>query len=279
MIPGVEIFWGLVYSVIGFEGERQKHKGFQVMTINTLTFRELVKMIHPDINPEIDDAGAKMSMATRHRDNPSFLFQLAVQWGLVGGRESTENTQASYGNTSSDVFWFVVGNVVVYNSRARRGRIPTRCRATIVDVVNGKGKRKGWKKVLAVNLVTRQVIYFFVPSVESTNGGGIEVIGKADLDKFQKSKEIYDQYVDSLARRDEIKKEMKQRREEKVKEDLTPNMGYQNRNVWIIAKTLSRMVQVTRTTAKRVYYWDRWQNKERFVQMASVINVIDKDKE
>jgi hypothetical protein len=282
MISGIEIFWDGMYSVIGFEGERQKHKGFQIMTMNTLTFRELVKMIHPDINPDIEDAGAKMSQATRHRENPSFLFRLAVQWGLIGGRESTssENTQSSYGDTTSNNFWFVVGNVVVYYARSRRGRIPTRYnRAVIVDVVNGKGKRKGWKKILAVNLVTRKIIYFFIPSVESSRGDGIEVVGKANLDKFEKSKVIYNDYIDSLTRRNEIKKEMKQKREEKVKESLSPNMGYQSLNVWIISKTIKGMVKVTRTTAKRVYYWDTWQEKERYVQMASVINVIDKDKE
>lgn len=52
---------------------------------NTITFRELVKKIHPDHNPHIEDAGGKMRSAVLYKNNPEELYKLAVLWGLVEG--------------------------------------------------------------------------------------------------------------------------------------------------------------------------------------------------
>jgi hypothetical protein len=51
----------------------------------TITFRELVRKIHPDHNPNVQDAGDKMRQATLFRNQPEELYKLAVRWGLIAG--------------------------------------------------------------------------------------------------------------------------------------------------------------------------------------------------
>jgi hypothetical protein len=50
----------------------------------TITFREMVKMIHPDHNPSITDAGGKMRTVILYKNEPVELYKLAVRWGLLG---------------------------------------------------------------------------------------------------------------------------------------------------------------------------------------------------
>ena len=38
-----------------------------------ITFKEIVKHIHPDRNPNIKDAGTKMDLAVKYRNNPQKL--------------------------------------------------------------------------------------------------------------------------------------------------------------------------------------------------------------
>ena len=52
-------------------------------TTATLSFREIVRLIHPDSNPGVDNAGEMMAIAKRHRKDQSFLYELAVHWGIV----------------------------------------------------------------------------------------------------------------------------------------------------------------------------------------------------
>ena len=48
-----------------------------------MTFNELVRLIHPDLNPDIKDAGDKMIQAVTYKDNEYKLEQLAIKWGLI----------------------------------------------------------------------------------------------------------------------------------------------------------------------------------------------------
>ena len=59
-----------------------------------MTFRELVKKIHPDVNPNITDASAKMTLAVRYKNRPEELYKLAVRWGVHVGinNQSQERT-------------------------------------------------------------------------------------------------------------------------------------------------------------------------------------------
>jgi len=53
------------------------------MTTTTISFREIVKLVHPDHNPNIQGAAEKIRDITLYRGEESVLFKLAVKWGLV----------------------------------------------------------------------------------------------------------------------------------------------------------------------------------------------------
>jgi hypothetical protein len=53
------------------------------MMSNTISFRDIVKLVHPDLNPSITDAGVKMHTIKLYRDNESMLHRLGVQWGII----------------------------------------------------------------------------------------------------------------------------------------------------------------------------------------------------
>ena len=49
----------------------------------TISFKEIVKLVHPDHNPNIVDAGAKMALVVANRRNETMLHNLGVQWGVI----------------------------------------------------------------------------------------------------------------------------------------------------------------------------------------------------
>lgn len=50
-----------------------------------ITFKDIVKLIHPDTNPNIQDASGKMTLVLKYKHNSLTLWNLAVRWGLVQG--------------------------------------------------------------------------------------------------------------------------------------------------------------------------------------------------
>jgi len=61
------------------------------LNVMDITFREIVKLIHPDSNPYITNASEKMNDVMMHRNNPRALWNLAVRWGLVGGESNVSD--------------------------------------------------------------------------------------------------------------------------------------------------------------------------------------------
>lgn len=240
--------------------------------METITFRELVKMIHPDLNPEVIDPGTKMATAKRHRDNPSILFDFAVRWGLIKGNGATGNntgkhTHTTYTTNDNDLI-FTCGNEVVF--RSRRANV----NATIVDIVKGKGRRSHQYKIFMVDAFTGKIYHFFLTHLNVSSVGGVRVVRKSDTHRMERAERSYRRYKDMIASRKNFKDRMKKEREERTKEDLRPNTRYWDEDIWIVSKTIHNLLRVTRTTKKRVYYWDFDLNKERFVNMSSVIRVI-----
>ena len=64
-----------------------------------MTFKEIVKLIHPDSNPNIQGASEKMSIVVRNRGDVKSLWNLAVRWSLVSGVENT-NVNVFSGQTT-----------------------------------------------------------------------------------------------------------------------------------------------------------------------------------
>lgn len=61
----------------------------------TIDFFEIVKMIHPDFNPEIENPSTKMTEVTANKDDPETLYLLAVRWGLIEDDE-IEKVEINY---------------------------------------------------------------------------------------------------------------------------------------------------------------------------------------
>jgi hypothetical protein len=53
------------------------------MNTQSINFRDAIRMVHPDSNPNIQDAGTKVREVMRFKKSPTHLFILMVRWGLV----------------------------------------------------------------------------------------------------------------------------------------------------------------------------------------------------
>lgn len=62
-------------------------------TNNVITFREIVKLIHPDLNPGITDVGSKMVEIKNNRNNGNVLYNLGVTWGVIKIEKQKVKTQ------------------------------------------------------------------------------------------------------------------------------------------------------------------------------------------
>ena len=51
--------------------------------METISFRQAVRLIHPDTNPSITDAGVKMNYVMAHKDNEENLYKLMNYWKLL----------------------------------------------------------------------------------------------------------------------------------------------------------------------------------------------------
>lgn len=48
-----------------------------------MSYFDIVKLIHPDWNPDINNPTEKMEEATRYKSDESTLYRLAITWGLI----------------------------------------------------------------------------------------------------------------------------------------------------------------------------------------------------
>ncbi len=192
-----------------------------------MTFKEIVKMIHPDLNPNMPDVGSKMADVVKYKHNPTQLFHLAIKWGLVQGRKI-------------NTLFFQVGNVVKYETDKRA--------IIIVKEGNSSGN---W--IYLVDIVKRSVLKIFIKNTNVSKYQNIEVIGKAKDKDIGIARSIYDNY--------------------KKQTILRPNKRYHNGMLTVWAKTLRKYITVSRTTSKRVYYWDSRTGKERYVLMKNVVTI------
>lgn len=234
--------------------------------METISYRELIKKVHPDLNPSIQNPGEKIAQAKKHKDNPGFLYNLGVRWGVIQGKENQQFNNTTFTGNSQSNLTFVAGNVVFIAMRK------TSSSGVIVDVVSGKGKRKCYNKVFFVELMSHRIRYFYIPKSQTDNDrfGNIRIIRIGNQSEVNRAYEKYNQFVKYKEEVKNYKKRKKQENEETLKNFLSPNTDYTDRDVWVYARTLKRNIKVRRTTNKRVYYWCERTNKERFVNMSSV---------
>jgi hypothetical protein len=208
------------------------------MSSTQISYPEIIRMVHPDTNPSIQDAGNKIATIKRHRDNPNFLYTLAVRWGLVKGQENRSVT-------------FEVGNVIQFFIGNRRKR-------AVIVYINYDSVASKYRVVVS-DIVENRVFEKFFKQIDVPEQEGIEVLGKANSRSRVKADFIYKMY-----------RESEKRRQEAI---LRPNTTYTTEKyAWI--RTLSRRVRITRTTSKRAYYWCQYENKEKYVLLKNATGMI-----
>lgn len=50
---------------------------------NSITFKEILKLVHPDVNPDLENTTDKLNEILRFKTNEGVLYRLALDWGLV----------------------------------------------------------------------------------------------------------------------------------------------------------------------------------------------------
>lgn len=68
--------------------------GYKELVMSEIKFHEVVKMIHPDIHPEVKDASVKMSLAVKYKNDALALWNLCVKWKLVKGEYNISAPEA-----------------------------------------------------------------------------------------------------------------------------------------------------------------------------------------
>lgn len=122
-----------------------------------MNYKELIKMVHPDLNPNVVDAGVKVSEIMKNKNNPSELMRLAIQWGLINSSSNTNyNTQKT--SNQNDYLWLRF-NYVKHCSIFKSG-MKIRFKDT-------RGTHEGW-----FIKATKKLVYF-------TNGKGIFTINSS----------------------------------------------------------------------------------------------------
>lgn len=223
------------------------------MTTKQVSFTEIIKWVHPDTNPNISNSGEKVAQVVRNKNNPSYLYNLAVQWGFI--KDNTHRTEQEKTRIG-----IMIGVVIRYNGLYR---------AVVIDVQNGKGKKRGFYKIFFADVTKRKVLYTFLPNLDREYNN-FSVLGKADNRSKEIATQLYDNYKAIKRSNRDIRQEYKRDREERAKEFIRPNRNYENEDIWVYARTLGKRIKVTRTTNKRVYYWCNRTEKERFVNFSGV---------
>ena len=248
--------------------------------MSTISYKEIVRKVHPDLNPHIEDSGAKMAEIQKHKNNPSILFQLAVKWGIVsGGSNHTTNnfwnttgaTESSR-RTNSDFRGDSRGNVtrivredgvmLFFKRRMVIGKVKD------IETVK-KGKRAGWLR-FTVALTDGRVV--FVRKRDDTTGDGSMTKYNLDTVASARSDNTYNRWINSKERQKQWKEQEKESKAQSVKDDLGTNRSYYHREVWVYVRTKKGWFQVTRTTEKSVFYRDNFGNEKR-CQFSSVSRV------
>jgi hypothetical protein len=63
--------------------------------MSEITFAEAIRMVHPDSNPNINDAGVKVRTIMMYKKDPKKMFDCLFQWGLVKSNTAKSTTKRS----------------------------------------------------------------------------------------------------------------------------------------------------------------------------------------
>jgi hypothetical protein len=63
--------------------------------MNIISFKEAIKMVHPDSNPHITDAGEKVNAIMMYKNDETSLYKLLSNWGLLKGQSPIKEKASS----------------------------------------------------------------------------------------------------------------------------------------------------------------------------------------
>jgi hypothetical protein len=205
----------------------------------TINFKEMVKMIHPDTNPSIIDAGGKMSQVMSNRKDSSYLYTLAVRWGLIGsGKPFTEKVKETVREILFDI---TLGTVMFRNGRKKIvvgfGRVT-------------RGRNKGQHKIFMYDTAKDKVYYTATHTLKNVNKdcvyGFMTTDGVDTGAFFTRGKDLLNRVNNTNSRMDSERKAQKDAR-------ARNNSGIRVGDT-VFVRTRGIRVTVTRRTAKRVYF-------------------------
>jgi len=52
-------------------------------TVKLMDFKTAVRLIHPDVNPDIDDGSEKLHTLLTYRENKRMIYRFISEWGLI----------------------------------------------------------------------------------------------------------------------------------------------------------------------------------------------------
>jgi len=64
--------------------------------MDKLNFKDIVKLIHPDVNPDIKNASEKMTKVIEFHNDPYKLYGLAKMWGLITDKVKEDLKKMSF---------------------------------------------------------------------------------------------------------------------------------------------------------------------------------------
>ena len=233
--------------------------------MSAMTFRELAKKIHPDLNPGITDAGKKMAEAVRWKFNESMLFRLACNWGLVPGHrpeqsETKQETRRPDFTSDGPTVTVIKEGDVIRHTYVKRHRLYSLF-LVVAKIERSKGKYK-------IGMVNNGRIYTVLR--ETLNDSSTFRVNNAANDAdLAYAREVYDRHQE---RKDFARKARKEYKEEQAKATgIQSDTNYVGQNSWVRFRNRSGWFKVVRTTAKRVYF--QMDNDIQEVKFANISSI------
>lgn len=207
-----------------------------------MDFRQLVKLIHPDTSTGITSAGEKMVLAKKYRNDPVKLQKLAVMWGVL---PKVYNIKDSV--------------IVTLNNGHVYG--------VIVDIV--KTPFPPAHNIVIFNLKTQSILIVYHSDMSKSHSN-IRVIGQANMELWTAVNVAYDLYKQFGHKKPTDRGTT---RPKTIFEyvDITPNTQYNDgTEVYLQIAAAQGWFEVTRTTARRVYFWKINENRETYTNIGNV---------
>lgn len=209
-----------------------------------MTFTQLVKLIHPDVNPNVQNAGDKMREAIKNRSNVSELYKLALNWGLVEPPKR-QTVSSDVWSTTTDLI-SINDMVEFYHPQYGNSR------GVVVDI-------KHRNSIYQIYIVTEKGILVAERNTLSTVGD-FKRKYRANDELVRHAHDFYNHNRPSP---------VVNRRNNTF--SLEKNTNYNGQNIWVRVNGVLK--RVIRTTENFVVYFDQIQNKERRKSLKSVYGV------